>query len=146
MNGPARLFAFGFGIAYCVLANFEVYLALSHHVYRAGTLLFEYAALHNAIHWLLALVLLSSLYFGRYPAKMTAWTVGSVFAVLSLVSLFARGWSGDILGHGHALPWGYVGANILTAVSGLVVGYSSDARPGMTRKALSKARGKGRAA
>lgn len=143
MHGPARLFAFTFGLAYLVLAVLEVFLGITDQVFHVGgRTFFEYAALHNAIHWLLALVLLSSLYFGRYPAKMTAWTVGSIFAVVALISLFARGWSGDVLGHGHAMPWGLVAMNLLTAVCGLLVGYTSDARPGMTRKALHKARGR----
>lgn len=130
------------GIAYVVLAAFEVLLGVTGRSLSSnGREWFAFAGLHNAIHWLVALVFLSSLYFGRYPAKMTAWTVGAVYAVLTLLALFARAWLGRVLGHDGALPWGYVVSMGLTTLLALMVGYGSEAKPGMTRRNLRRARG-----
>jgi len=90
---------------------------------------------------LVALTFFSAVYFGRYPVKMTAWILGAIYAVLTLLAFLADDWLGHLLGHNGALPWGYIVTMGLTAFLALLVGYGSEARPGMTRKNLRRARG-----
>lgn len=52
---------------------------------------------------------------------------------ISVLSLFARGWFGHLMGHGAPLPLLLVFSNVATCLLGLLAGYTSPATRGMVR-------------
>jgi hypothetical protein len=119
----ARTYALIFGIAYIGVAVAEDILGSS-GLTVGGTTILKITAIQNAIHWVVGLAVLGSFFAGETAARLVARVVGIVFVVVTLLGVFARDFTGDLLGFHGPLPWSYNVVHALTAVAALVAGFA----------------------
>jgi len=127
-RGPARTFALVLGTAYLGVALLEVLVG---RWTAGGAVLLDHEPVHNTIHWLTAAALLTAAFVRESAARPILLGVGTVFALVSLMGVFARGTTGELLGYGHAIPWVYNWIHIATAAGALYFGWPTHARTGM---------------
>lgn len=132
--GPARMFATVFGIAYLGVALTEVVLGLMGSTWMVnGVHILSFALMHNIVHWVTGIVLLSALGFGRWPTKLASRTVGFVFSAVFILGLLTPALMGNIMGHGDSVPMAYNMIHLATGALGLLAGFTSHAQPYMVR-------------
>ena len=121
----ARTYALIFGIAYIGVAVFEDILG-STGLKIGDTTILKVTAIQNAIHWAVGVAVLGSFFAGEIAARIVARIVGVIFVVVTLVGVFARDFTGDLLGFNGPLPWSYNVVHALTAIAALVAGFAVD--------------------
>lgn len=122
-TGIARTYALIFGIAYIAVAVLED--VLGGKGLRIGdTLILRVTAVQNLIHWLVGVAVLGSFFAGEVAAKMVARVVGIVFVVVTLLGIFARTFTGKLLGFHGPLPWSYNIVHLVTAIFALIAGFA----------------------
>jgi hypothetical protein len=119
----ARTYALVFGIAYVVVAVVEDVLGSSGLSVGGATIL-KVTPVQNAIHWLVGVAVLGSFFAGETAARLVARIVGVVFVVVTLLGVFARHLTGELLGFHGNLPWSYNVVHALTAVAALIAGFA----------------------
>jgi len=127
--GIVRVYALVFGIAYVAVAALEDGL----RIFGSGTLMagsqvvLKVTPVQNAIHWAVGLVVLGSFFAGTPTAKAVARGVGLVFLLVSGLGIFARTFTGNLLGFHGPLPWSYNVVHIATMAAALFAGFAAEA-------------------
>ena len=127
--GIVRVYALVFGIAYLAVAVLEDGL----RIFGSGTLMagsqvvLKVTPVQNAIHWAVGLVVLGSFFAGTPTAKAVARGVGLVFLLVSGLGIFARTFTGNLLGFHGPLPWSYNVVHIATMAAALFAGFAAEA-------------------
>lgn len=122
--GIARTYALIFGIAYLAVAILEDVLGSKGWV-AGDAIILKVTGVQNAIHWIVGLAVLGSFFAGEMAAKMVSRVVGIVFVVVSLLGIFARTFTGKLLGFHGPLPWSYNIVHVATAIFALVAGFAA---------------------
>ena len=127
--GIVRVYALVFGIAYLAVAVLKDGL----RIFGSGTLMagsqvvLKVTPVQNAIHWAVGLVVLGSFFAGTPTAKAVARGVGLVFLLVSGLGIFARTFTGNLLGFHGPLPWSYNVVHIATMAAALFAGFAAEA-------------------
>ena len=123
-RGIASVYALVFGIAYIAVALLEDIIGTDG--WRAGgTTILRLTAVQNVIHWAVGLAAIGSYFAGETVAKMVARVIGIVFVIVSLLGIFAREFTGKLLGFDGDLPWSYNIVHIVTALAALFAGFAA---------------------
>ena len=127
--GIVRVYALVFGIAYLAVAALEVGLKIfgSGTLTAGGQVILKVTPVQNAIHWAVGLVVLGSFFAGTPTAKAVARGVGLVFLLVSGLGIFARTFTGNLLGFHGPLPWSYNVVHIATMAAALFAGFAAEA-------------------
>jgi hypothetical protein len=124
-RGIARTYALFFGIAYVAVAVLEVILG-GDGLRIGGTTILEVTVIQNLIHWAVGIAVLASYFAGEVAAKTVARLIGIVFVVVTLLGVFARDLTGDLLGFDGPLPWSYNIVHLITAAVALFAGFAAE--------------------
>ena len=132
--GPARTFALVLAVAYLGVALAESLLAwLGDGMWMVGdATVLEYALTHNLIHWATGLLLLAAVFVTEPAARTILLVVGFAFAAVTLLGIFAPGFTAGLMGHG-TMSWSYNAIHGITAVGALVAGFMHTTRAAPTR-------------
>jgi hypothetical protein len=124
-RGIARTYALFFGIAYVAVAVLEVILG-SDGLRIGGTTILEVTVIQNLIHWAVGIAVLASYFAGEVAARTVARVIGIVFVVVTLLGIFARDFTGELLGFDGPLPWSYNVVHLITAAVALFAGFAAE--------------------
>ncbi len=118
-----RVYALVFGIAYLGVTAVELILGSSG--YKVGSqLILKATPEQTTIHALVGLAVLGSFFAGDAVAKLVARAVGIVFVAVSALGIFARTFTGKLLGFHGPLPWSYNAVHLLTMAAALFAGFA----------------------
>ena len=118
-----RVYALVFGIAYVAVAAVEILLGSGG--YKVGSqLILKATPAQTTIHALVGIAVLGSFFAGDAAAKLVARAVGIVFVAVSALGIFARTFTGKLLGFHGALPWSYNVVHLLTMAAALFAGFA----------------------
>jgi hypothetical protein len=117
MPSSARSYARFFGVVYLLVALLEL-------IFKNVGNLIVYSQMHNIIHWGTGIIgLICGYGAGGKWARTYAQVFGTVFAIVTILGLFAPEFLATIMG-GYRVNWLYNVIHAITAIGGLWTGFS----------------------
>ncbi|HEX2090711.1 MAG TPA: DUF4383 domain-containing protein [Actinomycetota bacterium] len=120
--GVVRAYALIFGIVYAAVALLELILG-DDGLEIGGAQILQLEPLQNAVHWIIAVVVLGSFFAGENAARMVARIVGIVLVVLAIYGFVAPDSLGDLLGYEGDIPAAYNWIHLLSGLVALFAGF-----------------------